>query len=419
MLGAAASGFVLIAAACGAPTGSPSGTPGSTASASASSSPRPAAASASDALDTLAAAADAEGRLTTIALPHDWCDYGEAISRFSQKYGIEVSELNPNATFADQIAAIKPGASGSGSPAGSSGSSPAAGGSAAPAGGSAVPAGGSAVPDGESAAPDVIDVDPLFAAQAKSGKLIQPYKVSTWDDIPATAKDPNGFWYGGYYGVLTFETNAERVTTPPKDWADLLDASHAGQVALAGDPRVTSQAIESVYAAALANGGSLDNAQPGLDFFKALKAHGNLLPTIASPTAIDAGTTPVTIRWSYNSLAHRDTTNGTPQIDVEVPATGRLGGIYAQAIAANAAHPNAAKLWMEFLYSDEGQNILLKGYCLPIRLEAMARSNMVPADLAAKAPDTSGTVFPSLAQLQKATELITKNWDRVVALDIH
>ena len=405
MLGAACSGAALIAAACGAPTGSPSGTPGSTASASTISSSRPAGPSASDAVTALAAAAVAEGGLTTIALPHDWCDYGEAISTFTQKYGIQVTELNPNATFADQIAAIKPGASRSEPSAGPSGSPPGA--------------GGSTVPEGGSGAPDVIDVDPLFAAQAKAGKLIQPYKVSTWGDIPANAKDSNGFWYGGYYGVLTFETNTDRVTTPPKDWADLLDASHAGQVALSGDPRVTSQAIESVYAAALANGGSLDNAQPGLDFFKALKAHGNLLPTIASPTAIDAGTTPITIRWSYNSLAHRDTTNGTPQIDVEVPATGRLGGIYAQAIAANASHPNAAKLWMEFLYSDEGQNILLKGYCLPIRLDAMARSSMVPADLAAKAPDTSGTVFPSLAQLQKATELITKNWDRVVALDIH
>jgi hypothetical protein len=49
----------------------------------------------------------------------------------------------------------------------------------------------------------------------------------------------------------------------------------------------------------------------------------------------------------------------------------------------------------------------------------MNASNMVPPDLAAKAPDTTGTVFPSLTQLQKATELITKNWDRVVALDIH
>jgi len=391
-----------MAAACGAPSSSPSGTAGASASPPAISSARPTAPSASDPLATLAAAAEAEGRLTTIGLPHDWCDYGEAISTFSQKYDIQITELNANASFADQVSAIKPGA---GTPADGSGSPG--------------PAGGSAAPEGGSATPDLIDVDPVFAAQAKAGKLLQPYKVSTWNDIPAAAKDPAGFWYGGYYGVLTFETNTERVATPPKDWADLLDASHVGQVALAGDPRVTTQAVESVYAAALANGGSLDNAQPGLDFFKALKAHGNLLATIASPTAIDAGTTPITIRWSYNSLAHRDTTNGTPQIDVEVPATGRLGGIYAQAIAANAAHPNAAKLWLEFLYSDEGQNILLKGYCLPIRLEAMARSNMVPADLAAKAPDTSGTVFPSLAQLQKATELITKNWDRVVALDVH
>lgn len=339
----------------------------------------------------MASAAAAEGGLTTIGLPHEWCNYGEAITTFTQTYGIPVTELNPDASFPAAIAALEPGAT------------------ASPAPGTASAAAGT---------PDVIDVDPTFAAQAKAEKLIQPFKVSTWKDIPDTAKDPDGYWYAGYYGVLTFETNTARVPTPPRDWPDLLDASRVGQVALAGDPRITAQAIHSVYAAALARGGSLDNAKPGLDFFKALRDKGNLLGSVAQPATIDSGATPITIRWSYNSLSHRDTANGNPSIDVTVPTTGRLGTIYTQAISATAAHPNAAKLWMEFLYSDTGQNILLKGYCLPIRLDAMARENMVPADLAARAPDTAGTSFPSLAQLQKANDLITKNWDRVVGLDV-
>ncbi len=60
-----------------------------------------------DALSDLGTAAKAEGTLTTIALPHDWCGYGGVIAAFPAKYGIAVHELNPDAGSADEIEAIK------------------------------------------------------------------------------------------------------------------------------------------------------------------------------------------------------------------------------------------------------------------------------------------------------------------------
>ena len=66
-------------------------------------------------------------------------------------------------------------------------------------------------------------------------------------------------------------------------------------------------------------------------------------------------------RWDYNALAERDTLNGNPPVDVVVPKTGVVAGVYVQAISAFAPHPNAAKLWMEYLYSDEGQLGWLEG----------------------------------------------------------
>ena len=48
-------------------------------------------------MDDLVAAAKKEGTLTTIALPHDWCGYGDVIAGFKAKYGLEVNELNPDA----------------------------------------------------------------------------------------------------------------------------------------------------------------------------------------------------------------------------------------------------------------------------------------------------------------------------------
>ena len=52
-------------------------------------------------------AAKEEGTVTTIALPHDWCGYGDIIQAFTDKYGIEVNETAPEASSADQLDAIR------------------------------------------------------------------------------------------------------------------------------------------------------------------------------------------------------------------------------------------------------------------------------------------------------------------------
>src|SRR5262249_2220087 len=207
----------------------------------------------------------------------------------------------------------------------------------------------------------------------------------------------------------------------PQDWADLLKPEYKGQVALAGDPRTSNQAIQSVYAAALANGGSLDNAQPGLDFFAQLNAAGNFVPVIAKTATLATGETPIVITWDYLALASKDELKDNPTVEVVVPKSGVFGGVYVQAISAYAPHPNAAKLWMEYLYSDEGQLIWLKGYGHPIRYNDMVKNNKIPADLAAKLPPAdlyAKAVFPKLEQLNVAKKLITESWDKVVKVDV-
>jgi len=344
----------------------------------------PAAPPASDAMADLVAAAEAEGMLTTIALPPDWCNYGGVIDAFKAKYPkIEVNELNPDAGSADEIEAIKANKDNTGPQ-----------------------------------APDVIDVGLGFGPSSKAEGLIQPYKVSTWDSIPDDAKDADGYWYGDYYGVMAFLVNTDVQPDVPQDWADLLDPKYKGQVALSGDPRASSQAIQAVHAAALANGGSLDDAQAGLDFFAKLNSAGNLIPLIANNGLVATGEIPVRITWDYNALSAIDSFEGNPKATVVIPKSGRFAGIYVQAISAYAPHPNAAKLWMEFLYSDEGQLLWMEGYCHPIREADMRARGVIPADLAAKLPDTTGAVFPSLDQLNTAKELITGAWDSAVGADV-
>ncbi|HET9346141.1 MAG TPA: extracellular solute-binding protein [Candidatus Limnocylindrales bacterium] len=369
----------LVVAACsggGASTAPSASAPASQGGGGASGPPASA-----DPMAALVEAAKAEGTLTTIALPHDWCNYGEVIQSFKDKYGLTINELNPGGSSGDEIEAIKANQNNPGPQ-----------------------------------APDVVDVGFSFGEDNKD--LFEPYKVATWDSIPDAAKSADGIWYGDYYGVMAFTTNKAIVANPPKDWADLLKPEYKGQVSMDGDPRTSNQAIQAVYASALANGGSLDNAQPGLDFWKQVVDAGNFVPVDANPGTIVQGATPIALRWSYNGLAHRDEMAGNPEIDVTVPASGRFGGVYVQAISKYAPHPNAAKLWMEHLYSDEGQLMWLEGYCNPIRYDDMVERGIVPADLAAKLPDSTGAVFPTPEQLATATELITTGWDTTVGVDV-
>lgn len=332
--------------------------------------------------DALYEAAKAEGMLTTIALPPDWCSYGKIIDRFKEKYpGIEVNELNPDAGSGDEIEAIKANMDNKGPQ-----------------------------------APDVVDVGFSFGEPNKD--LFMPYKVSTWDTIPDSMKSPDGYWYGDYYGVMGFLINTDVQPEVPTDWADLLDPKYNGQVAQSGDPRTSNQAIQAVQAAALAFGGSLDDSAPGLEFFADLNAAGNLIPLIANNGLVAKGEIPVRITWDYNALAAIDSFAGNPQAVFVVPETGQFAGVYVQAISAYAPHPNAAKLWMEFLYSDEGQLLYMEGYCHPAREADMRARGVVPEELSAKLPDVSGAVFPTAEQLITAKELITTQWDSVVGADI-
>ncbi len=374
-----AAGFSALVAACGSPA--------ATTTAPTAASGGGAAASGNAALDALVEGAKKEGELTVIALPNDWSNYGEMKEKFKAKYPfLKLNDLNPDAGSADEVEAIKANKDNKGPQ-----------------------------------APDVIDVGFAFGESSKKDNLLQPYKVSTWETIPAALKDPDGYWYGDYYGVMAFEVNKQVVSNVPQDWADLLKADYKGQIALAGDPRKSSQAINAVWAAALGNGGSADNAQPGLDFFKKLNDAGNFVPVIAKPATVAKGETPIALRWDYNALSNRDSTKGNPEIAVVVPKSGVLAGVYVQAISAYAPHPNAAKLWMEFLYSDEGQLIWLKGYSHPVRYDDLVKRNVVPADLASKLPPAelyAKALFPTLAQIDASKKVITEGWDKSVGADV-
>jgi len=329
--------------------------------------------------------ARAEGMLTTIALPHDWCNYGGIIASFKEKYPfLEVNELNPDAGSADELEAIRANIGNTGPQ-----------------------------------APDVIDVGLSFGPAAQAEGLIQPYKVSTWDEIPEAIKDPEGNWVGAYYGVMALGVNTDIIDTIPTDWADLLKPEYANAVALTGDPRASNQAILAILSAGMSRGGEPGAAtgEAGLQFFAELNAAGNFVPVTAGSATIAQGQTPIVAAWDYNLLAWRDSLEGNPPMEVVIPSGASLAGVYVQAISAHAPHPNAAKLWMEHIFSDEGQLGYLSGYCSVARQTSLNAAGTIPQDLLDRLPDQEPygrAVFPTVEQQGAHKEVVTSQWDAVV-----
>lgn len=352
---------LLVIAACG---GSSNGTASCGASAK----------SAADCggMDSLVAAAKKEGQLNVIALPPDWANYGAVISGFQAKYGITVNSANPNGSSQQEVDAF----------------------------------------DGTPNAPDVVDVGQAVAL-ANTAKFT-PYQVTTWNDIPAGAKEPTGLWfndYGGYMGIGYDSTKVPGGTISSVQ--DLLGSGFRGKVALAGDPTKSNQGLNGVIMAGVANGGSLDDVSKGVAFFHSLKQAGNYVPVVGTAATVKAGQTPVLFEWDYLSTSHgKDVSTWK----IFVPTNAIIGGYYSQAINKQAPHPAAARLWEEYLYSNEGQNLWLKGGARPVRMAAMIAAKTIDSAAAAALPQVPGTPqVPSGDQTSKASAYVVANWSQAVS----
>ncbi len=328
-------------------------------------------------MDALVAEAKKEGTLNVIALPPDWANYGNIIKAFTDKYGIKVSSANPDGSSQDEINAVKQLGT-------------------------------------QDRAPDVLDIGQSFANGNTA--LFAPYKATTWDSIPASNKDANGAWVNDYGGYISIGCNSKIVPNCPTTFADLLKPEYKGQVALNGDPTQAAAAFAGVWAAGLANGGSLDDIQPGIAFWGKVAKAGNLLKVDPNSATIESGQTPIVLDWDYLNVTQADKVKASFDWKVAVPTDGLFAQYYAQAINKNAPHPAAARLWQEFLYSDEGQNLWLAGKSRPVRLNAMQQAGTADkAGLAALPQVTGEPQFPTQAQTDAAQKAVAQGWAAATA----
>ena len=167
--------------------------------------------------------------------------------------------------------------------------------------------------------------------------------------------------------------------------------------------------------AAIANGGSADDIAPGVDFFGDLKKAGNFLPVDPDSSTIESGQTPGRHRLG---LPRRRRGGQRRHLeDRRAAEEAVVAGYYFQAINADAPHPAAARLWEEFLYSDEGQNLWLKGGARPVRGDAMAEAGTIdkePVGRAARGHRHAGDP-DRRADRRRPAEYLADNWSKAIS----
>lgn len=325
-------------------------------------------------LPQLEQAARAEGRVDSVGMPDSWANWKDTWADLKRLYGLEHSDTDMSS--AQEIAKF--------------------------------------AAEKQNATADIGDVGAAFGPVAVQQGVTQPYKPSTWAQIPDWAKDPDGHWMLAYTGSIAFIVNTQLVKDVPRSWADLKQGRY--KVAI-GDVGTAAQAVNGVLAAAIANGGDETNIEPGLAFFADLARQGRL--SLANPTiqTLEKGEVEVGVVWDFNGLGYREQIDPS-RFEVLIPSDGSVISGYSTIINKYAKHPNAAKLTREYILSDPGQINLAKGHARPIRAEYLT----LPEDVQAKLlpNEQYGNVRPirDLAAWDKTARTLPQLWQEQVIIEM-
>lgn len=287
------------------------------------------------------AAVKKEGKLVTYGMPNEWANYGESYAAFTKMYGI--THVDTDMTSAEELAKFKA--------------------------------------EKNKPVADLGDIGIIFGSYAKSQNIVQPYKNKYWNEVPNWAKDKDGYWTAAYTGSIGILVNKKLVTDVPHSFKDLLNPEYKNMVVV-GDMQKAAQSQNTLLAAAFANGGDESNLQPGIDYFKKLKDEGNLKDIDNKIGNFQKGEIPIGFLWDFNALGYKYAMSNPDDYEVVIPTDGTVMSAYVSVINKYAPHPNAAKAFQEYLFTNEGQISLAKGFAKPIRdikLPASVQSKMLPS----------------------------------------
>lgn len=196
----------------------------------------------------------------------------------------------------------------------------------------------------------------LFSLLMKK-KLLAPYRSPEAKNITPDLVDKKGYWTGYYVNpyALGYNTQMVKKEDVPKTYEDLLDPKWKGEKI-----SIDTTAYTFLYGLILAWG-----EEKAISYFKKLAAQ-DPVPMRGNTNRVQlvmAGEFPLII--AYAPTIQRSTSKGAP-IDW-VPLEPVPVQVNAVMLAAHAPHPNAGKLFIDFMLSQQGQQQLVGFRRIPTR----------------------------------------------------
>ena len=193
--------------------------------------------------------------------------------------------------------------------------------------------------------------DPYNICAAKG--LLEPYDaVNASHLVGDMYKDADNNWFGIYKGILGFMVNTDELARleqeAPADWADLLKDEYKGEIWLsnyntAGTAKLVVNTMIQKY-----------GHDEGIKYLVDLDKNIEVYTKSGSGPSKNVGTGEciVGIGFLHDGIT-QIVDNGYTNVGLVIPSSGTSFEIGATAIFKGAAHPNAAKLWIEYALSPE------------------------------------------------------------------
>jgi putative spermidine/putrescine transport system substrate-binding protein len=248
------------------------------------------------------------------------------------------------------------------------------------------------------------------ALDAASKGVVEGFRPVNFDKLPSAFKHPQGQWFTIHTLNVAFLVNTKLVKSVPQSWADLLKPEYKKTIVYL-DPRSTGQGQVVVFAAAFANGGDMENVNPGIDYLGKLSAAGNVLRTVGTTPYAQflKGEIPIWIGYENDGLKAKFMDGMGGDIAVIIPREASAAAPYAISLVKNGPHPNAGKLWLNYIMTDTGQATFAEGFVRP-----SVPSVKLPASVADKMPAAPQIQPLDVAKAQARKAQIDEGWTKAV-----
>ena len=225
--------------------------------------------------------------------------------------------------------------------------------------------------------------------QARAADVLAPYKPQRWEQIPASMKDPDGYWFTIHSGTLGLFVNtaALRGKPVPQGWNDLLRPEYKGLVGYL-NPASAAVGQVGVISVALALGGGYDKLDPAIAYFRELQKNQPIVPTQTAYARVLSGEIPILLDYDFNAYRAKHTDRAP--VEFVIPREGTRQLPYVMGLVSRGPNPEHGKRVLDFVLSDEGQRHWANAFLRPVFPAAMSsevRSRFLPdADYARAQP---------------------------------